>query len=114
MLQTFRRPPPTYDKNNRSINVSTGPTANSFNTALTLGATLSAEHYAAFRRPPPTYDKALHCRSPTDKFKTDRTLGATLRADHYQAFRRPPPMRDKLLGAKTGTKNSITINYLSG
>ena len=49
----FRRPPPTYDKSNRPINVPIGPTAENFNSDRTLGATLRAEHYAAFRRPPP-------------------------------------------------------------
>ena len=88
----FRRPPPTYDKSNRSSNAPTGPTTGKFNMDRTLGATLRAEHYAAFRRPPPTYDRIFRLSTSTS---TVKTLGATLRKEHYQAFRRPPQTRDK-------------------
>ena len=81
-----------YDKSNRPINASTGPTNENFNIDRTLGATLRDEHYAAFRRPPPTYDKTFRSSTPKTIVKT---LGATLRKEHYQAFRRPPPTRDK-------------------
>jgi hypothetical protein len=72
--------------------------------ALTHGATCSAEHYHAFRRPPPARDKNQARRVPEKqathknkyfKISSKLTRGATLRKEHYQAFRKPPPTRDR-------------------
>jgi hypothetical protein len=89
--------------------------------ALTLGATCSAEHYHAFRRPPPARDKNQARRIPrkqaehnNDYFKMPRratkfkvthfmmTRGATLRKEHNQAFRKP---RQPVIENKTGLEN---------
>jgi hypothetical protein len=69
--------------------------------ALSLGATFSAEHYHAFRWPPPTRDKiheatrATQNQAATTTNFSNLTSGATLREEHYHAFRKPPPIRDK-------------------
>ena len=116
---SFRRPLPLYDKTFCSSTATTGvklthsifdkakkgqdtyetgPATENFNNDRTLGATLSAEHYAAFRQPPTTYDKFFRSSTSTNIVKLTLTFGATLRKEHYEAFRRPPPTRDKPQG----------------